>query len=207
MNRRWKRLALAAIGIIMLANVQAGVGVIEGDLALLKVIADGYEANLAKLATWAGEASIVSSVSNETGQGAMRRQEKYKAEFLLNRELDAVRWKWFCLEEFDPKTGQWHSSDVKPTFGLTKGDCDYVLTFQGRAVQEAPRGLNIYRRDGWPDHFEGVGFDPLHILAKEIYPDVVGQLRYYHRLGDTMKSNGSITREGDIVTLRTGGNY
>ncbi len=201
------RLGLAAIGIIMLTNIQGGFAAIKGDLELLGVIADGYEANSAKLKTWAGEATIVSSVSNETEQGPSRRQEKYKAEFLLSRELDAIRWKWFCLEESDPNTGQWHSSDLWPMFGLTKGDCDYVLSFYSSVVQDAPRGLNIYRRDQWPDHFKGIGFDPLHILAKEIHPGIVAQLRYYHQSGATMKSRGSITRKGDIVTLRTGGDY
>ena len=207
MYAKWTLAALAVIGTAILINAQTCFGDIQGDLELLKTIADGYEANLAKLETWAGEATIVSSVSNESEQGAMRRQQKYKAEFLLNRELDAIRWKWFCLAEFDPNTREWHSSDLNLMFGLTKGDCDYVLFFYGRAVQDALRILNIYRRDQWPDHFEGIGFDPLHILAKEIYPDVVGQLRYYHRLGGTMKSNGSITREGDIVTLQTGRDY
>ena len=207
MNIKWGCAALAVVGTAIMLNTQGCFAAIEGDIELLKVIADGYEENLAKLKTWAGKANIISSTSTGIGQGAMRRREKYKAEFLLNREMDAVRWRWFCLEEFDAKTKRWRSSELNPIFGMTKGDCDYVLFFQGHAVQDAPRSLNIYRRDGWPSHFEGIGFDPLHILAKEIYPDVIGQLRGYHRLGGTMKSKGSITQEGDIVTLQTGGNY
>ncbi len=212
MNIGWKRLAAIVIGVVMLIDVKAGFAIIKGDIELLRVIADGYETNLAKLKTWAGEASIISSVSYGASQGALRRQGKYRAEFLVNRDLDAVRWKWYSLEDTEYKAGQKLSSNLCPMFGMTKGDCDYVLFFLGYFVHGdgqpgINRNLNIYPRDRWPRHFEGTGFDPVHILTKEIYPGLIEQLRYYHRLGVNMKSNGSITRKADIVTLETDNTY
>jgi hypothetical protein len=216
MNIGWKRLAATVIGVVMLIDVQAGFAIIKGDIELLRVIADGYETNLAKLKTWAGGASIISSVSTGAAQGALRRQGKYRAEFLVNRDLRAVRWKWYSLEDTEYKAGQKHSSNLCPMFGMTKGDCDYVLFFLGYFVHGdgqpgVNRNLNIYPRDRWPRHFEGMAFDPVHILTKEIYPGLIKQIRYYHKLGGKMEnSNGSVTREGDIVTVETDndrGNY
>jgi len=207
----YKQISISLLFLLLLA-APASFGEIKGDIELLKVIADGYEANLEKLATWQGQASITSSVSVGSGQEAVQRQGKYKADFLVDRTQNAVRWTWFTLEETEHKEGQKITSDLNPMAGISKGNCDYVLFYSGYGQPGERRNLNIYPRDGWPSHFEGMGFDPVHILTKEIYPGLTEQLRYYHRLGSKMEhSNGRIMREGDIVTLETdnerGGDY
>jgi len=192
--------------------IQTCFGEIKGDIELLKIIADGYEANLDKLKTWQGQAEITSSVSIGSGQEIVERKGRYKADFLIDRTRDAIRWTWFPIEEIENEEGQENKSVTNPMAGMSKGECDYVLFYSGYGQQGERRNLNIYPRDQWPRNFEGIGFDPVHILEKEIYPDIVGQLRYYHQLGGkTVHSNGRIIRNGDIVTFETdndrGGNY
>ena len=193
--------------LLPLSAVQICFGEIKGDIGLLKMVADGYEAHLAKLKTWQGQASIKSSVPRGTGgQEVIGQKGQYRADFLIDRSGNTVRWRWFTIEKIGNKEGQEIKTVTRPLAGMSKGKCDYVLFYSGYGQRGERRSLNIYPRNRWPRHFEGIGFDPIHILTKEIYPGLLEQLRYYYELQSEGKlnfSNGGITRQGDIVTLET----
>jgi hypothetical protein len=200
-----KQISISLLFLLPLLAARTSFGEIKGDIELLKVVADGYEANLAKLRTWQGQASITSSVSMGSGQEAVQRQGKYKADFLVDRTQNAVRWTWFTLEETEHKEGQKITSDLNPMAGISKGNCDYVLFYSGYGQRGERRNLNIYPRDHWPKNFQGLGFDPLGIL-KEIAPIPIPEmLRFYYEQADSPKlSPTTIFREGDIVTFQSG---
>jgi hypothetical protein len=202
-----KGFAAFLAGAIVLLGIEPSVGEMKGDIELLKVVADGYEANLAKLKTWRGEAYIVSSVPTGAGAEAVHRIEKYRADFLVARTQGTVRWTWFPLEETEPDSGRQIPSRLNPTGGMSKGECVYVLFYDGYGQPGETRRLNIYGENGWPRHFQGEAFDPLRVLTQEIYPGLIEQLRYYHKRGSDMKSQGRIGREGDVVTLETDNTY
>ena len=87
--------------LLSLSTVQTCFGEIRGDIELLRTVADGYEANLAKLKTWRGQANITSSISVGSGQEIVERKGEYKAVFLIDRSRDAIRWTWFTIEEIE----------------------------------------------------------------------------------------------------------
>jgi hypothetical protein len=183
-------------------------GDIEGDIELLKLIADGYEANIEKLRTWKGTAAIKRFHTAIPSTGWGERQWESQNEFLLDRDQDAIRWYGERLKGTRTLEGKTSALGKDRHSGMIKGKYDYRLTFP--ETEKGPRNLLIIPSGQWPRNFESDDvFDPVNILTKEIYPDVVGQLRMYHRLEveGKWKSGGSITREGDIVTLAMDGEF
>ena len=204
-STQWKWFAATFVCAVGALAARTSFGDIKGDIELLKVIADGYEANLQKLKTWQGQASITSSVSMGSGQEAVHRQGKYKADFLVDRTLDAVRWTWFTLEETEYKEGQKTTSGLNPMAGVSKGECDYVLFYHGYGQPFERRNLNIYPRDRWPKHFQGFGFDPMYILKEITLVPIPEILRSSYEQANSPKvSPTTIVREGDIVTFQKG---
>ncbi len=173
----------------------------EGDIELLKIIADGYEANLEALRTWKAKVTLkgfhTAIPSTDWGQ----RQWESQNEFLLDRDQDAIRWYCERVKGTQTLEGKTNPLPQERDSGMIKGEYDYRLTFP--EVEKGRRNLLIIPSGRWPRNFQSNVFDPIHILTKEIYPGLIEQLRYYHQLGGKMKSNGSITREGDIVTVET----
>ena len=204
MTRPYGRVVTFAT-ILVLIGVPTGIAEITGDTQILAVVADRYERNLAKIKTWQGEAIVTRSVTSGSGSDQMHRQGKYKAEFLVDRTAKAVRYSWYTLEEVERKGGEEVRSDMNPIAGMTTDDCDYVMSYLGYYGRPGTmRNLNIYPRDTRPRYFQGAGFDPVHILEQEIYPDLCGQLRFYAKIGDSKTlSPGTVVRQGDLVTLET----
>jgi len=191
-------LALAALG------SRTSMGKLQGNTELLKVIADGYEANLAQLRTWRGRAHIRSRITEGNGP---RRRARYQADFLIDRDRGIVKWTWFSLPPDGPVPADEAAQDLSLKAGMTRGDCDYVVFYYDCGLPGEERSLKIYARDEWPRHFHGLAFDPLRVLTKEIYPDVARELRSYHKHDTRDTSRGRITREGNMVTIESDYQY
>jgi len=173
----------------------------DGDIELLRLIADGYEANLEKLRTWKGKVALKGFHTAIPSTDWGERQWESQNEFLLDRDQDAILWHGETVKGTQTLEGKTSPLPQDVHSGIIKSEYDYRLTFPEN--EKGRRNLLIIPSGQWPRNFESNVFDPIHILTKEIYPGLIEQLRYYHQLGGKMKSNGSITRQGDIVTVET----
>ena len=177
---------------------------IKGDIELLLLIADGYEANLAKLRTWRGKATLKAFHTPIPSTDWGERRWESQNEFLLDRSQEAIRWRGETLKGTQTLEGK--TSQIPPSVqsGMIKSGYNYRLALPD---DEKERGTLLVIPSGrGPRNLESDVFDPVHILTKEICPGLVEQLRGYHRLQSEGKlhfSNGSITRDGDLVTVET----
>lgn len=188
--------------IVLFCWTQAGWAEITGDIDLLKVVADRYEANWEKLRTWRGTARISYSVSEGLDEEAVDRRGIYQAEFLVDRPAKANRWKRIPLEEYDSKQGHRNPDSFYTTSGMSKGECDYLMYHYDRGLPTEERSLQIHIRDFITMHFEGTGFDPVRILQKIEWTPIPERLRSYHEKARSPRiSPGTVTREGSKVTL------
>ncbi len=177
----------------------------KGDIELLKLVTDGYEANFEMLSTWRGSVALKgfhTPIPSAADWG--ERQWQSESEFLLDRDQEAIRWRGRTLEGTQTLEGKTSPLPRSVNSGMIKSECDYRLTFPEN--EKEPRNLLVIPSGQWPRNFESDVFDPIHILTEEIYPGLLEQLRGYYRLqseGKLSFSNGRITRQGDIVTVET----
>jgi hypothetical protein len=199
MHKGLIRFVLTFISIAILFNAQDCFATIEGDIELLKVVADGYEANLNRLITWRGQAQVTSSLSFGTGPEAIEKEVKYRAEFVLDRHLNAVRWKWFTIEEMDLKQGERINTSGDPIAGITRNDYSYVLFCYDYGSPSEERFLSVYTKDGYP---VDSCCEPIRVLEQTWPTPIPERLRSYHKIAHSPEiSPGTIVREGNIVTL------
>ena len=98
-DMRYKNMIVISLTVILLSKW--AVGTIKGDTELLKLVENGYKANMSKLATWQGKANVTyeggrfDSTSNEWEKHIIR---KSSTEFLHDVEQKSITlWRiaWF----------------------------------------------------------------------------------------------------------------
>ncbi|MBN2129566.1 MAG: redoxin domain-containing protein [Sedimentisphaerales bacterium] len=191
-------LALAALG------SRTSMGEIQGDIQLLKTIADDYEASLAQLRTWRGRASIRSHTTEGNGPARVAR---YQANFLVDRDREASKWMWFTLTKKEQASPSETPSDLNPKARMSRGDCDYLVFYYDYGLPGEERSVKIHAKDTLARHFQQNAFDFLRVLTEEIHPDVARELRSYHKHNTRDTSSGRITREGSLVTIESNYQY
>jgi hypothetical protein len=185
--------------------------VITGDTELLKLIADGYEVNLEKLRTWKGSAIVSSSKifgewSDERHPSNYKQESTYESNFLIDRELNANRWNSQTIKENVEEKGKVIKKEQMCFGGIAKGEYDYRLDFSKlKEFEDRPRTLLIRNKEIMPQNFLSDTFNPVYAIEKEIgrSSKMANKLRFYSENVNKTKTNGFITREGDIVKLET----
>lgn len=176
----------------------------KGDIELLRLIADGYEANLEKLSTWKGKVNVKGFHTPIPSTDWGERRWESENDFLLDRDQEAIRWHGKTVKGTQILEGKESQLPQSVHSGMIKSKYDFRLTFPDN--EKGRRNLLIVPSGKWPRNFESNVFDPVHILTKEIYPGLLEQLRGYYKLqseGNLTFSNGSVTRQGDMVTIET----
>jgi len=207
----YKRIILFLCLFLSSLLITSSKAAITGDTELLKLIADGYEVNLEQLRTWKGNASINSSKvfgewSDERRPSNYKQELKYESEFLIDRELDAARWKCQTTEDIIEEKGEVTQKDPTYFNGITKGESDYRINFSEiDKVENLPRTLVIRKKEIMPQNFLSDTFNPIYAIEKEIgrSSKMANKLRFYAENANKTKTDGSVTRKGDIVTFET----
>jgi hypothetical protein len=190
------------INVVLIVFAQLSWAEITGELELLKVVADKYEANHHKLKTWQGTARITSSVVRGKGEEAIRQQGIYQASFLVDQTLEAVRWMWMPQEETESKRGKKTISTVSHEGGMSRGDYDYLVYYYDYGQPDEERSLRIYSKGAYPLNFQGTSFNPMRILNSFAPLSLAGRLRsYYDRTRLPGTWSGTVTRDGHNVAL------
>jgi hypothetical protein len=144
---------------------------VRGDKRLLLLVADGFEANLGKLATWRGEATVETWSDDGGPPGADGpRRARAAVTFVYDRRADAARWEWRQLDGAAPG-----GEAFKPylTAGLQAKDRLYRI--QSFPLGPRPDHLHVglyARRADDPRKSVGEFNDQFHPMAH------VGQIPY-----------------------------
>jgi len=174
---------------------------IEGDVELLKLIADGYETNWEKIRTWGGSAVVeISEVDEKTEKSAQNGWKRHnQAEFLVDRNLGATRW-INRIEDITYNQGKEEQRKPFDYSGMVKSNKGCQMIYDSTDKQrirtmEILPPADIIRNEG------SFIFDPQYIW-EHIYP-VLQQLRFcYENANDPNLSSGhTIVRQGNIVTF------
>lgn len=178
---------------------------IEGDLELLKLAANGYKANLAKLATWQGKAIVSTdycSVDTANKSPLKTIKRKSSVEFLFDAGRDAVRWYWNRLEEQVTQKDM-QPVAVKPYFtsGIVKDKTLYKL-FPVPPTPERPPGRVLIRPlssirgsiRGFNDEFH-----PMFYFQSTDENWYKALMFYYKKANSPTISNGRVWKKGNII--------
>jgi len=176
---------------------------VEGDLKLLKLVANGYKANLTKLATWQGKAFISIDLYS-TNDKIPSIKRKSSAEFLFDAEQDATRWYWNQLE------GQRMRKDTQPvtekpyfTSGIAKNKTLHML-FPVPPTPERPPGRVLIkpvggrRIGGWNNEFNPMFY--FQSIDRDWYKRL---MFYYEKANSPTISNIKVWKKGNIVFFET----
>lgn len=197
--------AMLLLGIILMLafSTKPGVAVIKGDIELLNLIADGYEANFEKLKTWQGEANMDWSLDSKIQTDVRYQSEKQKATFLVVRNFNAAKWTNESFERILNQNGTKHELDPERSSGMMKKNRVYTMDLPDKQSEEDHSlYLQINAKDQVVLNFESKHFDPLHILETISSSPIPERLRgYYNNWNNPKLSPGNITRDGDIVTF------
>jgi len=196
-----RRSSLAGVVIVLAVAVFPGpvMARIEGELELLKLIANGYRVNLERLETWQGKATVeLSSVSK-----GKEIKERSSVEFIYDREREAARWYWNQLQR-EIRRGQ-ESKLEEPSFasGMVKGQSLYRFGPVPPTAERAAGLLYILpksrrRLDGWSEDFH-----PMYFF-RAVDGDMYARMMFYYEQANHPKiSRGKVERKGDLVTLTT----
>ena len=195
---------LGLIFSLIMASSSLSYGEIEGDKELLRLIAQGFQANLDKITTWQGEAHINyfrTSESEEAKQYFNKRWMKHSAVFVYDGKLEATRWNWTCLEDRWEKDGQ-EKAGVSPYFKncMLKDGALYEFGMITPSKMKRPYYLSIHSSERRPIGDFPHDFDPLYYFrcARGNVPE---DLMWYYSMADNPDMVGTITREGNLVTF------
>ena len=154
---------------------------IEGDLELLKLVANGYKANLAKIKMWQGKA-IISHEGPYFNPGETVKR-KISVEFVFDANQGAVRWYWNELErQITRKNMQSVNENPYFTSGIVKDKTLYML-FPVPSAHERPPGNVIVKPASLPIRNWDGEFDPMYYFAS-IEGDLYERLMFYYEQAD-----------------------
>lgn len=203
-----RRFMLVVVKIVLMLNLfsKSASAVIEGDLELLKLVANGYKANLSKLATWQGKAIVFVDFCDTANNNPLFKtvRRKSSVEFIFDAERDAVRWYWNKLEGQVTRKKDMQPVTEKPYFtsGIVKEKTLYRL-FPVPPTPERPPGNVIIKPvlspiQGWNDEFHPMFY------FQSIEGDWYERLMfYYEEANSTSIGNGRVWRKANTVFFET----
>ncbi len=198
-----RTLLLIIVMIILMLSLlpESSSAKIEGDLELLKLVANGYKANLDKIKIWQGKAIISHEGPYFNPDETVKR--KISVEFVFDANQGAVRWYWNELERQITRKNM-HSVDEKPYFtsGIVKDKTIYML-FPVPPTPERPPGFVIIKPVSLPIRSWNDEFHPMYFF-ESIEGDWYERLMfYYEKANDPNISDGKVWRKANIVFFET----
>jgi hypothetical protein len=146
----------------------------QGDPELLRLVADGYEANLERLRTWRGTAiRRVERAPSQSSDGNMplgfKEEIAEQLKFVADRDKDAALWYGTLLKPV------LQSSESKPrssrvNSGMNKGNYHYQMDAM-REPESDPRTKRIllaYSKDAVSHGLQVEEFDPVWVLVQDL---------------------------------------
>jgi hypothetical protein len=202
------RRSLFTFGIVISVIVPAN-AVLKGDLELLKFTAMTHKDNRARIHTWQGHAQI--ETSQRDANGVMMKQTS-SAVFLIDHNQEAKRWKWTPIESWirmeDKLVLDKRSIAEEGKNEMAKGDAFYVYapgykTKEGEtrnALVIWPEGKGKARKQSYYDSFDPMWYLTGHMT--KCTDDLPERLMFYYREANNPElSEGTVTRDGDLVVL------
>ncbi len=168
---------------------------LDGDVELLRLVAEGNRANRESIVSWQGRARTVWGIGGGESVAGVTASTS-EAEFVWSSAQGARRWR---LSMTGPGTEQAAKEQEVTVDGMVvDGTLSVITTFSDqpgklRALTIRPVGdVPVSRRT--PD------FDPMHYLGRD-GEDMHDQMVFYFENAAHPKIQGLVTREGDIVAL------
>jgi len=178
------------------STCSAARGAIEGDVELLRLVANGNKSNLDKIATWTGRAVVSDS---HLGDRSRVRTASSSVQLAYDRSQQAKRWNWRVLE-----ADGLPDADAQPALYsknvMLKGDLAYQLHIPDPAVSDYRR-VELLDAASLQISPRGDDFDPLFYLTCR-GDDVHDLMMFYYNERNNARIDGKITREADIVTFQ-----
>jgi peroxiredoxin len=196
--------ACASLGASLLLGRQSFAGV-EGDVDLLRQVAQGHRANRESIRTWRGTATITSE-SQYRGGGGPPGIEGHKSRdevaFVYDAGAGATRWSCQRLsgtltqdgrEIEEDGTRRWFSN------GLVKDGASFELSAARWDVQG-----NLVRRSLTIEEYRGSYLDPMYYLS-ERGQDIHDRMMFYVENANNEKMiPATVSRTGNMVVLQVG---
>jgi hypothetical protein len=195
----------------VLLSCQQGFGGIEGNVELLRRVAEGHKANREKVLSWRGTVTLTSE-SDFAGGGGPPGMEGYRARdeglFVYEARTQATRWNSKRAESTVTREGKQEVPEGPQGYfssGLMKdGVCYEVGPLSWDREGNLRRRAMTITAGSW----RGMGtlLNPMYYLG-EGGQDLDELLMSYVRKAGSDDVAGTVSRTGDIVTLevRTGG--
>lgn len=203
-NKKGSAIVTATAVMLVVALPCTVLARIEGDLELLRLVANGYKANFEKIETWQGKASIDferlpnGAVSDTNFKNIKRRNS---VEFLYDADRDAARWYWNKLEG---KVTGGKSQTEEPYFasGMVKKQQLYTLFPVSPTSPRPPGNVSIMPKSSYRGHLGWNGkFHPAYYFQC-VERDWHKRLIFYYENADHPDmSRGKVERKGNIVTF------
>lgn len=196
------RLLSLVVLLVMFGSDTSGVSApLQGDRELLRIVRDGYQANIERVITWQGYAEVTSQSEN---MGYDRRKMESRVEFVYDRGRQAVRWNW--MTSADEAVVDNTPKRLRRTF-LNKMLKDGTLYRFGPfdpVRKDKPYTLNIDSMDGFRAVNTSDDFDPRVCLTHPTGsngPSIIDLLNMYYDKSDDPDIDAKVTRDGNKVIL------
>jgi hypothetical protein len=177
-------------------NARARVG---GDVELLKLTANTYQANREKIDTWTCEADITTS---RTVGGVVQFSGQMHCTFVFSKALGAHKWQVRQQDSYRAKDGHVVVNRPEVRNGMTKDDMSYRMDYFESAAR--PFNLVIQSRQEAVVLPRLVDFDPFSYMHDLGRGDVHDMLMTYAAFSGPQVF-ASVERNGDMVILKEGG--
>ena len=200
MRSRGVRYACVALATALLL-CQPSFGGVEGDIELLRQVAEGHRANRESIRTWRGTATMTSA-SRYRGMGGPAGIEVYKSRdevaFVYDAGAEATRWNCQRVSGTATRDGkELEEESTRRWFdnGMLKDGASFELSPMMWGAQG-----NLIRRSLTIEERRGSYLDPMYYLS-ERGQDIHERMMYYMERSESEKVSGTVSRSGDIVTF------
>gem|GEM_PF-4432507 len=191
---------VALLVMIVAAVPRAAPAEFIGDRELLKLVADGYTANIRKIQTWQGKATYDSSY-RKPGKGIDRQHE---VEFLCDVGAASLRWYW--TQRYGKATGE-EPAIESPHFtsGIAKGQVVYRLYPVPISPDRSPGNVYIeYDSSINEVKAEQDEFNPMYCF-RCVEANMSRLLMFYHNPANEFKDPVRVERKANTVVLEVSG--
>jgi len=186
-----------ALGLLIPSTCLGGMA---GDKELFLLVAAGFKANMENVRSWKGQATVEMQTAGDPGGSGTRR--KASADFVYDRDTEAVRWAWRQTEGV--RDGKAETPYVAR--GMLHRNRIYRLSLMRLDEPPAAALLRIDPRPEGPVPVAAWG-DEFHPMAhfKQIGHDTPRIMEWYYENADNPKIiGGSIKKEGTLITVEVG---
>lgn len=188
-------------GLLLLPIVGAGRRCIafEGDAELLRLVRNGYQANVEKVTTWQGSAEIETHTENI---GFDKRTIRSHVDFVYDRDQHAARWNWRSIDDSAIVGDQQKDLSEYIVNKMVKGDRLYRFGPFEPERQDHAYVLNVNSKAGFRPVNTSDDFD---VMAHLTHPrgthmsSLVEMLDHYYGFTDESDWPARVAQEGSRV--------